>query len=180
MTFLLSVAVAFLLDTLLGEPKKFHPLVEFGNFASEIEKRFNSPQSQRWHGVVALLIAVVPIALVSWWIDNWSRNYESVYWVFSGSVLYLTIGWQSLLQHAAAVIKPLQEGSLSQARAAVAMLVSRETANLDQTQVANAATESVLENGADAIFSALFWFIIAGVPAVVAYLLANTLDAMWG
>ena len=37
---LLSVA-AVALDALLGEPKRWHPLVAFGRFADRIEKRFN-------------------------------------------------------------------------------------------------------------------------------------------
>ena len=180
MTLLLSVAGAFLLDLFLAEPKKLHPLVAFGKVAIAIEQRLNTTEAGRWQGLVALLIAVLPILLLVWLLDSWLSNFGSVYWVFAGFVLYLTLGWQSLLRHAAAVSKPLQLGRLPQARAAVALLVSRETADLDATEVAKAATESVLENGADAVFSALFWFIVAGVPGVVAYRLTNTLDAMWG
>lgn len=39
---LLSVA-AVALDALLGEPKRWHPLVAFGNFAGRIESNVSTP-----------------------------------------------------------------------------------------------------------------------------------------
>jgi adenosylcobinamide-phosphate synthase len=95
-------------------------------------------------------------------------------------LLYLAIGARSLEEHAEAVATALQAGDLPLAREQVARIVSRDTDDLDEEQISRAAVESVLENGCDALFGTLFWFVLAGAAGATLHRLANTLDAMWG
>ena len=179
---LLIVLLALSLDILLGEPRRAHPLVAFGRYAQWLEGRFNplSSDQGRIRGLVAVVLATAPFVCIAVWLAEVLRDQPVLMVVLSSIILYVAIGWQSLLQHARAVVEPLQHENIDRAQEAVALLVSRDVTALDAEGVAKAATESVLENGADALFSALFWFLVAGVPGVVLYRLVNTLDAMWG
>lgn len=178
----LIVIAALLLDQRWGEPRRAHPLVAFGRLANWLETRLNpaEPGRGRRAGVLALALAVLPLTALAAAAEQGLRPWPLLYALVAALLLWLAVGRRSLLQHAERVAQPLQQGNLPDARAAVAMLVSRDTDRLDATGVASAATESVLENGADAVFSALFWYLVAGLPGVVLYRLVNTLDAMWG
>ncbi|OWJ97295.1 cobalamin biosynthesis protein [Pseudomonas sp. A46] len=168
---------AVALDALFGEPRRWHPLVAFGNFAHRLERRFN-PGGRGWrsHGVSAWVLAVLPLSLLAWLLSQ----LPYIGWLVGVVALYAAIGLRSLNEHAEPVADALEAGDLDEARRRVGYMVSRETRELDESAVARAATESVLENGSDAVFAALFWFAVAGAPGVVLYRLSNTLDAMWG
>ena len=175
----LIMLAAVALDALLGEPRRAHPLVGFGRMARWIESRWHA--DRRVAGALAWAIAVVPSVVLCAWLAHELATLSPWLWSgFSAVLLYLTIGLRSLGEHAQPVATALQAGDLDTARAAVGRMVSRDTAALDARQVASAATESVLENGNDAVFGALFWFALLGAPGALAYRLANTLDAMWG
>ncbi|WP_067861690.1 adenosylcobinamide-phosphate synthase CbiB [Neptuniibacter marinus] len=178
MSIALSLLAALLLDYWFKEPKRFHPLVGFGNMASLLEKRFNL--NDKKGGVLAWCLAVLPWVFLGFLLQYSLLDMPVLMALVAGVVLYFGLGWQSLLSHGMAIAEPLKRGDLQAARQAVSMIVSRDTSELEEEAIASAATESVLENGADAIFSALFWFCLLGIPGVILYRLSNTLDAMWG
>jgi adenosylcobinamide-phosphate synthase len=175
----LVALAAIALDAVLGEPRRAHPLVAFGRLVRVIEARCH--RDRRSAGMIAWMLAVLPLVALAWLVMHWAQAWS--HWLSAAvatGVLYLAIGHRSLGEHARPVAAALERGELDSARAAVGRMVSRDTDALDASQVAAAATESVLENGCDAVFGALFWFAVLGVPGVVLYRLANTLDAMWG
>lgn len=161
------------LDAWLGEPRRFHPLVGFGRLTLALERRLHADSRARGGLAVALLLT--PFTLLALLIDALPLGS-----VFDVAVLYVAIGWKSLGEHARTVRDALLRDDLPMARQRVGFMVSRDTEPLDAEGVARATVESVLENGNDAIFGAIFWFVLAGAPGVVLYRLANTLDAMWG
>jgi adenosylcobinamide-phosphate synthase len=161
-----------LLDRLLGETRRWHPLVGFGNWAAALESKLN--RCTLPSGLLAWLLAVGPWVALAGWLRPFAPFTCDVV------LLYFALGAQSLFEHAEAIAKPLQEGRLDEARQRVGWIVSRETGQLDETGVAKAGVESVLENGNDAIFGTLFWFALLGGPGALLFRLANTLDAMWG
>ncbi|PKO86560.1 MAG: cobalamin biosynthesis protein [Betaproteobacteria bacterium HGW-Betaproteobacteria-12] len=168
----LAALTAVLLDRLLGEPRRLHPLVGFGRLAAWLESKLNNRTIPA--GLLAWLLAVGPWVALAFWLRPLAPFAVDVV------LLYFALGAQSLCEHAEAVARPLQDGRLDEARQRVGWIVSRETSTLDTTGVAKAGVESVLENGNDAVFGALFWFALLGGPGALLFRLANTLDAMWG
>lgn len=177
----LIIFFALLLDAVLGEPKHYHPLVGFGLYAGKLESTFNSFRLNsagrgRLNGVLALLISIFPAIVFFFFIQSIVKLPQFIDVIF----LYLAIGRKSLMQHAQAVITPLENNNLLLAKQKIARIVSRDTDKMQKDDVIKATIETVIENSNDAIFAALFWFLVAGVPGVIIYRLVNTLDAMWG
>ncbi len=174
-----------LLDRWLGEPRRWHPLVGFGRIATAVAERLNRPARgalrQRMAGLLAWVMVVLgPAAAAMGLIAAAAAIHPALAWMLHALALYFALGACSLAQHIAPIAVALARNDLDAARTLTARIVSRDTADADAEALARAACESALENGNDAIFGALFWFLIGGAPAVIVFRLANTLDAMWG
>ena len=184
-----SLLLALALDYRFAEPKKYHPLVGFGRYVDFLQRNFNRSadssgdveaknRTQFINGALACLLAIIPVVGAVIVIQDSLPDFLNIF--VDAGLLYLCIGWSSLQQHARAIFDELSVNQIDLARTKLSWIVSRETDQLDSTQIAQASVESVLENSSDALFASLFWFMVAGVEGAVLHRLVNTLDAMWG
>lgn len=176
MTVTLSLLLGVLLDRLLGELPRWHPLVGFGKLANRLEACANHGRARILRGALAWALLVLPLPALAAWACLHLRHS----WILNGVALYFAIGARALIEHGINVARALNAGDMEAARQLTGFLVSRETEHMDAGAMAGATVESLLENGNDAIFGALFWCAVAGAPGVILFRLANTLDAMWG
>lgn len=175
--------IAVGLDFMLGEPKRYHPLVGFGWLAKRMERALNVEKRwayahQRFRGFLALAFLIVPFIGLAILLRDLKLGQLAVgQHIGDVILLYFALGHKSLHDHAYAVIDALNQSDTVAAKKAASYMVSRDFAEIEPVP---ATIESVLENGSDGVFGALFWFFIAGGVGALAFRLINTMDAMWG
>ncbi|WP_417838802.1 adenosylcobinamide-phosphate synthase CbiB [Tritonibacter scottomollicae] len=168
---------ALILDAALGEPKWLwsrlpHPAVLMGRLVQALDDGLNEGDGKRGRGVVAVAVLVLT-GLVLGWTLSWLGSVVSVL------IAAILIAQRSLIDHVSAVATGLRQG-LPEGRAAVAMIVSRDTDSMTGPQVARSAIESGAENFSDGVIAPVFWFLVAGLPGLLIYKLINTADSMIG
>lgn len=174
----MTVLLALVLDAVFGEPKWLwsrapHPAVLMGKAVGYIDKTYNQGNRRKKAGILSFSLLVVSAAAIGIilslvpgiWVD-----------VIVGAML---LAHKSLIEHVAAVGSGLRM-SLAQGRRAVAMIVSRDTRDMDETAVARSAIESGAENFSDGVIAPLFWFALLGLPGLLVYKITNTADSMIG
>lgn len=169
------IAAALFLDALVGDPARFHPVAGFGAVAAAAEER--DWRDSRLAGALhasALVGAVVVAAALA------ERRLRRGRGAFAAVALWVTLGGQSLGDHACACRDAVAGGDIPRARELARGLVGRDVSVLDAAGLCRAAVESVAENTTDAVVAPLLWYCAAGTPGAVGYRAANTLDAMIG
>ncbi|MEP0960283.1 MAG: adenosylcobinamide-phosphate synthase CbiB [Roseobacter sp.] len=168
---------AMLLDALFGEPAWLwsripHPAVAMGRLLRSVELRWNKNRARKAKGCVCLSALLLLSVAIGYLIALFGPVAE----ILLAAVL---LAQRSLAQHVRAVADGLRR-DLATGRSAVAMIVSRDTSGMDESQIARAAIESAAENLSDGVIAPAFWFLVAGLPGLVAYKMVNTADSMIG
>lgn len=184
---MLTGIFAFLLDTLIGDPRsRFHPVVLMGNLISLLERFFYRETDDNWKKLLSGSILVALVLLISYNVAcgilylSYQAESEWVRYAVSGALLSFMISPKSLAEAGREIYDLLMDGNIEEARRKVGWIVGRDTDKLEVDGVTRATVETVAENTVDGIISPLFFFAVGGVPLAVAYRAANTMDSMLG
>lgn len=170
-----GLLAGYLLDRLLGDPRRGHPVAVFGSWAGQVEDRCYRPD--RRSGVLATMLALAPLAALGLAARRLPPTGQTV---ATAATTWAALGGTSLAREAGAVHDLLASGDLPGARVRVRHLVGRRTEESSADEVARATVESVAENTSDAVVGTLVWGALLGPLGVLLHRGANTLDAMWG
>lgn len=178
------IVAALLIDRWLGEPPaRWHPVVWMGSWLGMFS-HWLPRQSARVGfvaGMLVWLVGAVGVVAIAWGIERavwtWLPQWGAV--LVGGVFLKPLLAWRMLRDEVQAVDTALA-ASLEAGRAQLSRLVSRDTVELTDFEIREAAIETLAENLNDSVVAPLFWFVIAGLPGAALYRFSNTADAMWG
>ncbi len=155
-----------------------HPVMWVGRMIAAMDRHWNRAPHARATGVLAALVLVVTGGAAGLVIERLASGWSGMIAI----ILIATAGLaqRSLHDHVAAVIRPLAAGDLDAARLALSGIVGRDTAALDTSGIAAAATETLAESFCDGIVAPAFWFLILGLPGLFAFKAISTADSMIG
>ena len=185
------VTLALLIEAAVGYPDALyrtlrHPVVWIGAVLAWLEQRFNRntmPElNRRLNGARALalvfFLSLLPALAIQFTL------LQALPWSAAVALLAVLasafLAQRSLWVHVAGVAEALERGDLSDARAAVAKIVGRDTGDLDENGASRAAVESLAENFSDGVVAPAFWCALLGLPGIAAYKAINTADSMVG
>ncbi len=179
--------VAFLIDTLIGDPKtKFHPVVLIGNFISLLEKilycAVDGNKKKLLKGALLTTIVICSAFTVGVGIIKLIEliDLSEIGIFIEALTLSFMICPKSLAEAGREIYNLLINKDILEARRKVGWIVGRDTDKLEESEIVRATVETISENTVDGVISPLFFFVIGGLPLAIVYRAANTMDSMLG
>jgi adenosylcobinamide-phosphate synthase len=161
-----------------------HPVTWIGRLIAWAEGRWNSEETglqQKLRGVMLMLALVIGSLLIGFVITRLCLAVLPPLLALIPLAILASslLAQRSLHEHVEAVADALDKG-LEPGREAVAMIVGRDTKQLDEAGICRAAVESLAESFCDGIAAPMLWIAVAGLPGGIAYKAINTADSMIG
>ena len=186
---LIILFLGLLIDRLVGDPdwlwrRISHPVVIFGAMIGFADRRLNEPDvtadTRKWRGLAAIAVLVAISISVGWLLSDLFGLLGWAGVALEAIVVSILLAQKSLFDHVLAVAVGLRTGGIEGGRKAVSMIVGRDPDALDRSDVSRAAIESLAENYSDGVVAPALWYLIGGLPGLLAYKMVNTADSMIG
>jgi adenosylcobinamide-phosphate synthase len=181
-----TLTASYLLDWALGDPESIpHPVRMIGSAIDQGERifrRIGRGRAAEFSGGMLLTGAIV-LGSAAATLKFLQRTKARNRWLGCAAEVWLgasCLATRNLLDEAVAVVKALESSDLETARLRLARIVGRDTADLNENEIARAVIETLAESLCDGIVAPLFYLTLGGIPLAMAYKAANTLDSMIG
>ncbi len=179
--FILLLALA--LDALMGDPRWLpHPVRLMGWLTDLLDRALNRERSGEGArvilGGIAVLLVVGASAAAGWAVTRYAAILGWG-WLAELALVTTLLAQRDMADHMVRVARALDHG-VEPAREAVRHIVGRDLRALDEHGIARAAIESGAENYSDGVVAPAFWYLLLGLPGLLAYKAINTMDSMIG
>lgn len=177
---LLPLVIGWVLDMIFGDPVRLpHPVVWFGKAIAACEHKFNHGSYRVAKGaVVAVVLIAGTYAVVKLLVGELS-SWPWVKIAVESLLVFYCLAGTTLCREVRMVFEAVDR-SVEDGRKQVGRIVGRDTSLLNANEIRIAALETLAENLSDGVIAPLFWYMLLGVPGMVAYKMVNTLDSMIG
>ena len=179
--FILLIALA--LDALIGDPRWLpHPVRAMGWLTGLLDRALNRERhgeaARVVLGAAAVLLVVGASAAAGWAVTHHAAAFAWG-WLAELALVAMLLAQRTMADHMVRVARAL-DGGAEPARAELRHIVGRDVRALDEPGIARAAIESGAENYSDGVVAPAFWYLLLGLPGLLAYKAINTMDSMIG
>lgn len=185
----LILIIAFGIEAMLAYPAAVfraigHPVSWIGALIAALDSALNRPDTsfaaRRAAGVATVLLLLVGSLVVGALLEMVARDLAYLGFAVAILVVAMLVAVGNLDQHVRAVSAALRADGLAAGRRSIAKIVGRDPDALDEAAVCRAAIESLAENASDGVTAPALWFLVGGLPGIIAYKAINTADSMIG
>lgn len=187
MSLIWLLIAAMILDIAMGDPTWLfrhvsHPIVYIGKMITFFDESFNNWKMNKYGLIIRGYLVLITIFIFGLFFGvglEYLLSLSIFLLPLKIFIISLFLAIRSLYSHVKDVYHALNE-SLDAGKASVAKIVGRDVTKMTEITVTRAAIESLAENMSDGVVAPMFWYLIAGLPGLIAYKIVNTADSMIG
>src|ERR1700676_5253017 len=185
----LILIIAFGIEAVLAYPAAVfraigHPVSWIGALIAALDSALNRPDDsfavRRAAGVATVLLLLAGSLGAGVVLETVATAVPYFGFVIAILVVATLLAAGNLDQHVRGVAAAIRSEGLSGGRRNIAKIVGRDPDALNEAAICRAAIESLAENASDGVTAPALWFLVGGLPGMIAYKAINTADSMIG